>query len=146
MRKGDWNHYFGDQVNVTIHEGVPYEETFDIYKKSKIALNSTPFFRNGSHERVFNCLAMGCSVITSENRFLRDQFSTGKGVKYYLSNDRAQVNESINAWLDNEELRKKEMLEGRSLVKDHHTWDHRAWQLLDMMPKLTQKITYFELQ
>jgi len=131
-----WEHYVGNQKNVTIHKPVGFEEVFSILKQSKICLSSTPFFKYGSHERVFNSLATGCAVITSENGYLREHFSPHDGVGFYNFQYREEVNSIMDHWLACEEDRFKAVQRGRDLVMRGHTWDNRAQSICEEVPKL----------
>jgi len=132
----NWDQYVGNQKNVTIHKPVGFEEVFFILKQSKICLNSTPFFKYGSHERVFNSLATGCAVIASENGYLSEHFSPHDGVSFYNFQHREEVNSVIDFWLTREEYRLEAVHRGRDLVMRGHTWDNRAQSICEEVPEL----------
>lgn len=125
-----WMHYLGSQANVTIHPGVSYSNGLAILKKSRICLNSMPFFKNGSHERVFTSLACGAVPLTTKNLYWPKFFQEGKEVLFYKSGDWSGVENKIEALLSNEAERKEVAAAGRETVMAHHTWDHRVEELL----------------
>ena len=125
-RLRDWEDYLGHQKNVTVHPGVPYEEVYAILRKSKVCLNSTPFFRNGTHERVFASLACECAVLSSANRYLEEEFGYEEGIAFYRSNHWEEANEKIHFLMDHA----SEVLKGKERVKHHHTWNQRAQTIL----------------
>lgn len=135
-----WQQYLGNQSNVTIHPSVPYEESLQIMKKSKIILNSMPFFRNGTHERIFAGLACGAFPVTSESLYLREQFKDGKDLLFYHSKRLNDVNEKIEQLLSDEEGRRSGVASGRKLVMKAHTWDKRVDTLLKELPKIFKRI------
>lgn len=125
-----WPHYLGKQSNVTLHQFVPYVHSFDILKQSKICLNSMPFFKDGSHERIFNSLACGALPITSGSKYIEEMFEMGKDLLKYEPGHWLDVNERVNFYLANEKERQKIVESGRKKVMEHHTWDNRAQELL----------------
>lgn len=131
-----WKHYLAASRNVTVHPPVLFEEGLNILKKSKIVLNSMPFFRDGSHERIFTGFACGCLPITSESKYLREQFVPGKELLFYSASARKDVNGLLNDWLIDERKREDAATLGREKVMQHHTWDNRAEVLLQKLKNL----------
>ncbi|MEI8366229.1 MAG: glycosyltransferase [Parachlamydiaceae bacterium] len=133
----NWHHYLSSQKNVTVHPPTLFGEGMDVLKQSKIVLNSMPFFRDGSHERIFTGLACGCLPLTSESLYLREQFVEGKELLFYQAARRSDVNALVNEWLGNEEKRQKAVQCGREKVMQRHTWDHRVAELIDHLKAIT---------
>lgn len=131
-----WPQYLASQPNVTVHSPTLFHEGLEILKRSKIVLNSMPFFRDGSHERIFTGLACGCLPITSESKYLREQFKEGKELLFYHSNKREAVNDMIDDLLNNEEKRVEMALQGREIVMSRHTWDQRVEELMKIVRTL----------
>lgn len=135
-----WAPYLAAQKNVTVHPSVPFSEALQIMKQSKIVLNSMPFFRDGTHERVFTALACGCLSITSESIYLREHFRDGEGVVFYSAKHRSDVNAFINDLLKHEHKRQESAAHGRGKVLLHHTWDVRVGELLEKLPPILERI------
>jgi spore maturation protein CgeB len=135
-----WPQYLSLQKNVTMHPSIPYEKAMEVLRQSKIALNSTPFFKNGSHERVFASLACGAVPLTTDNLYFRDIFVEGEDLLFYQMNHLSEINDKINALLKDENTRAKMALSGSKKVKQNHTWDSRADQLQKDIPPLIEKI------
>lgn len=135
-----WKDYLKDQPNVTIHPPVPFQETFEILKKSKISLNSSPFFRNGSHERVFNAIVCGALALSSESLYLRETLPEGSGLQFYQINGLEDVNGQVNAILKDEKSRCRQVRKGQEIIQKHHTWDCRAGELIKEASSLILKM------
>jgi len=135
-----WQQYFASQRNVTVHPPVLFGEAMEIYKRSKIVLNSMPFFRDGTHERIFASLACGCLPITSESKYLHEQFRENEELIFYKAAHRERVNSVIDEWLGNEKKRREAVASGRQKVMKHHTWDNRVQELLKSVPPMLQRI------
>lgn len=135
-----WAPYLAAQKNVTIHPSVPFNEALQIMKQSKIVLNSMPFFRDGTHERIFTALACGCLSVTSESIYLREHFRDGEGIVFYSAKHRSDVNAFINDILKHEHKREEAAAHGREKVLLHHTWDVRVAELLEKLPSILERI------
>lgn len=135
-----WKHYLSKQINVHVHKPVPFETAIKVLRKSRLALNSTPFFKDGSHERFFYALATGCSVLASENGYAREIFKEGQGVFYYPFIDKSNVGEEVKALLGDEALRQEQVVKGRQIIRKGHTWDHRAKAVQEAFPALLAEV------
>lgn len=131
-----WSQSLADQANVVVHPAITFRESMEILKKSKICLNSMPFFKNGTHERIFTGLACGCLPITTENLWVRENFIDGEELVLYQPKKWDAVNEKVNYYLANEQDRLRVVSQGREKVMNKHTWDHRAELLAKCMPLL----------
>lgn len=136
----DWSYYLGNQPNVTLHPSVSFPESFKILQKSKICLNSMPFFKNGSHERIFTGLACGALPITSHSLFWEKHFQLGKDLITYFPGQWDSINEQVSSLLHNEDKRQRMVESGRSKVMQAHTWDARVKQFLKDIPPILERI------
>jgi len=125
-----WDNYLGDQANVTLHDPIPYEEALDVMKKSKIVLNSSPWIRNGGHERLFASIMCEALAVTNENLYIQDHFEVGKELLFYHPGDWEDLNEKIEFFLTHDEERKAACQKAREKVLKEHTWDERVSKLL----------------
>lgn len=124
-----WRKAFAGAKNLIFHAPVSFEESLEILKKSKVFLNSSPQFRNGSHERVFYGLAAGCLMITNSNPYLKTQFGNGSGLLYYHVGEEEVLREELNFRLSNDSYRKEQVELGQKHVLKCHTWDNRVEEL-----------------
>lgn len=137
-----WHPYLSGQSNVVLHPSVPFADYLTILQQSKICLNSMPFFKNGTHERVFTGLACGAVPITTDNIYFRDNFQPEKELCLYSMRDRRQVNSLINELLADESKRAAIALAGGQKVHQFHTWDQRVDALLEQLPAFIERITH----
>lgn len=135
-----WSQYLASQSNVTVHPSTLFSEGLNILKHAKIVLNSMPFFRDGSHERIFTGLACGCLPITSESKYLREQFTEGEELLFYQSKKRDEANVKIDDLLGNEKKRKEMAAKGREIVMKRHTWDQRVEELIKTLLPMFESI------
>lgn len=123
-----WEYYLKGTSNVTIHPPLTLEESIEILKESSICLNSMPFFKNGSHERVFNSLACGVLPITMDSPFWKEHFGVDELVTY-SSVDHSQLPELVHHYLNNEKERLYLVEKGHDKVMKFHTWENRVDEL-----------------
>ncbi|MDF2549118.1 MAG: hypothetical protein K0S07_185 [Chlamydiales bacterium] len=127
-----WSDVLGQQKNITFHPAVNFAESLKILQKSKMALNHSPFFKGGGHERVFSAAMCGSLVISNESRWLQGQFSQEEMLFYSLQ-DKAGLNQQINALLADDSKRQNMAEKARQTALCHHTFDARAEELLEFI-------------
>lgn len=128
-------------ANIIAHESVPFEQALEIFKKTKITLNSAPHLKDGSHERVFTALACGSAVISSESSYLREIFKPKDSLWFYSFKDRNRINDEVNRLLSNENDRVKLVKGKQKIVLENHTWDQRAKLLARELAPILQGVT-----
>lgn len=134
LEKEGWAKYFSSKdKNIHLHPAVPFREALDIMKRSKIILNSCPWIKQGTHERILSGMACGALVITNENSYMSEHFTADKEIGYYYHGRWDEVNELINKYLANESQRALVANQGRAKVQAGHTWDHRVASLLEQL-------------
>lgn len=132
----DWSYYLSKQANVTLHPPVNFVDALELLKRSKVCLNSMPFFKDGSHERVFAALACGALPLTSDNLYMREIFDEGQDLLFYQFTALNEVEEKVNAHLQDTRRREQMVARGQEKVKQRHTWDHRVQTFLSELPAL----------
>lgn len=125
-----WKNLINDQKNIIFHPPVNYPESFEIAQKAKICLNSMPFFKHGSHERILNALAVDSVPLTTENGFVKEFFVPGEDLLGYSPGKWELINDQVNALIKNDPRRRAMAAAGKAKVMKYHTWDVRAEQLL----------------
>jgi spore maturation protein CgeB len=135
-----WTTYLASMPNVTVHPPVTFEEGLSILKQSKITLNSMPFFKSGSHERIFTGLACGAVPITTDNLYVRENFNDFEDLILYKPKQVNLINAQVNNLLANEGKRQEIASNGRAKVMKFHTWDNRVDELNSVLPLILQKI------
>ena len=125
-----WTELLADSSHVTVHPAVDYTESLEIMRRSRIVLNSSPFFKHGAHERIFTALACGAAVLSTDNPFLRQSFNPQEGVLSYRPGKAAALQKRIRALLDDDERYKRSVAAGKEKVTLWHCWESRAEQIL----------------
>jgi len=126
--KGPWKKYF---PKASVYSALPFNQALKIFHHSKIVLNSSPFFKEGAHERIFYALALHALPITGDNPYIREHFEDKKSLLTYSHGQYHGLKEKVQGFLNDEELRREIVERGRKITFASHTWDVRAGSLLN---------------
>lgn len=135
-----WDYYLAGCENIVLHPPVDFQEGLEILKRSKIALNSVPFFKRGSHERVFTALACGALPLTTATPYWQEHFVEGKELAFYHPGEFRHIDTQVNRLLRNESKRQEIVEAGALKVQTLHTWDQRVDSILKILPPLLSEI------
>ena len=102
-------------------------------KDAKIALNVMPWFKDGAHDRIFNGILNGCVSVSDTSKYLSEQLPQGMGVWYYQLSELEQMPQMITELLEDNDKLQHIVDTGYNLVKEKHTWEQRAHELLEMI-------------
>lgn len=115
-----------------VHYGgmISPDEVLDKIADSKMLLNSMPWFKDGSHERIFNGMLNGTVVISEANDYLRETIPNDLWVSYELSDEKfAKLTKRTKELLEQLEVLDKMAKAAYQLAIENHTWEHRAKEI-----------------
>lgn len=115
-----------------VHYGgrVTPEEILRMMEDSKIVLNTLPWFRDGSHERVFNAMLCGAVAVSETSRYLAETLPPDTWVSFGLSGESlSALPQRIAGLLADEKSLQKIASKGYELALSAHTWRARAKEL-----------------
>ncbi len=124
--KKGWSYYLKDMPNVALYSSLHYEAALEIQSRAKFCLNSMPFFKNGSHERILTSLAAGSVPITSESTWTLEEFLNEEELIVYVPGNYEGIEEKVQRLLNDESERAAIADRGRAKVLTRHTWANRA--------------------
>ncbi len=120
---------------------IPAKEILNKMKDTKIVLNTMTWFKDGTHDRVFNGMLAGAVAVTDTSKYMKENFHDmqeieGRGyaihkgeLVYFELEYLEKLPEKVTYLLHNLELAQKIADRGYQLAKKHHTWDARASEL-----------------
>jgi len=125
-----------DELNVLwremdnrIHDPVSEPSMFEVMDRSTLSLNISHFFPDGSHKRVMDSLARGTPVLTTRSKFFEQEFGEYNVLSFFspledsFGDTACEALNRATSFMDN-------MEEAQEYVKENHTWDVRADQIL----------------
>lgn len=106
------------------------EEVLEEMEHSKIVLNTLPWFKDGSHERVFNGMLRGCVVFSETSAYLEETLPDNTWESFSLTPEELSViPKRINNLLEDEARAQEIANAGYQLAMKEHTWQARAEEL-----------------
>jgi glycosyltransferase involved in cell wall biosynthesis len=125
-----WEHLVDPTLVVADH--IDNEELAVVYASAGVVLNDHWDTMAGwgfVSNRIFDVLACGTPIISDDVAEIRELF--GDVVPTYRTSD--ELGELVRDALDDPAAARRRAEEGRLIVLEHHTFDHRARQLLDLV-------------
>ena len=114
-----------------ISERIPFADSLDIMADAKINLNVMPWYKDGTHDRVFNTLLRNSIPLTDPSTYLKEHFKNQDSIYYYKLTDLNMIPETIQEILDNPENTKVVIERGKSIVFEKYTWRHIVANILN---------------
>lgn len=116
-----------------IHEKVDFKESLEIVGNSKISLNVMPWFKDGSHDRVFSAMLSGAVCLTDVSGYLEKECQDGEEILFYHLEKLEELPGRIRTLLEHDEVGEEIARNGKKLAEEKHTWAVRARELLDYL-------------
>lgn len=116
--------------NLIIHEPVSFREAGEIMNDSKIVLNVMPWFKKGSHERVFMAMLSGAICMTDESTYINQEFTDNIDIVTYSLKRLYELPVKIRCLLKEAGPAGDIAEAGRRKAVKYHTWDNRVEKML----------------
>ncbi|MCW9032933.1 MAG: glycosyltransferase [Rhodospirillales bacterium] len=111
-----------------------YDEFVDLMGQSRIVLNTTRKFSQGSHERIWYGMANGAMILTSQSSYMESYFKLGEGViSYDPLYEKGSICEQVKTLLESPEIMDEQVATGAKIYTAHHLWENRAKVILEAM-------------
>lgn len=119
---GGWAKFAPSQVkNVTMLSGTDFTGVFPYMERAKITLNVMPWFKAGTHDRIFNSLLHASCPLTDKSTWLTEHFAEDRECAFYSLEELDRLPEKIYAVLNDVDLRKSIIQNGRKKVMQNYT-------------------------
>ncbi|WP_029201642.1 glycosyltransferase family protein [Oribacterium sp. NK2B42] len=86
-----------------ISERIPFANSLDIMADARINLNVMPWFKDGTHERVFNTFLQESVSLTNPSTYLKENFKDQESIYYYELTELNHIPDIIEEILNNPE-------------------------------------------
>jgi len=102
-----------------------------VMNKSKVSLHIQPMkLSGGLHERFLNASAVKTFTLMGADPFIEEGFGDAFG--YFNSSNFEDIEDILSDYLNNDEKRIAQVGKAYDIVKDKHTWDNRASDLVNL--------------
>lgn len=130
MGEGWLKYSYKDEHSLRRERSVPFGFSFERIAKAHILLNVSPIFNRGMHDRIPAGMANRTVVLTDENPYLASMFAEGKEISFYSLERMESLTEQAERLLTEKDLRTEIAENAYQVFETHHTWKHRAKQIL----------------
>lgn len=126
-----------DNPNLDYRGRVSAEEIVDCMQDAKIVLSTMTWFKDGTHDRVFNGMLAGAVAVTDSSIYMKEEFegtaAEGKTDKRQLVmfelSEIDKLPGMIKELLGNEHVMQQIADRGYEIADEKHTWQARAHEL-----------------
>lgn len=132
LGRGWENHSTASYPNVhRIDDRIPYEKTLYYMADAKINLNVFPWFKSGTHDRIFNTLLQHSLPLTDTSKWVTEHFTDGEDIALYDLKHLEQLPEIVGSLLWDSGRAEAMIEKGYEKVAQHLTWSNCADWILD---------------
>ncbi len=133
-----WDTLFTDnKKNLQIEAGVPFKDTFYLMSRAKIVLNIMPWFKAGTHDRIFSAMLNHCISLTDTSSEIDNLFEDGKNIVLFDLNHLEKLPELVGDLLGNADKMQAISEAGYREAVQNHTWDKRVKEIAEVMKTRT---------
>ncbi len=119
---------------VVFHGSLPFTEVKAMMRRTKISVNANFTIAGGSHERIWQGMAMGCLTLTNESHFMRANFEENRNILFFPRRAEEMAETVSRVLADTGRL--QEMTDGaHEIYAAGHTWEKRVKAILDVFEK-----------
>lgn len=118
-----------DHPNLVLCGKVLAPEVLPLMYHSKIVLNTMTWFKDGSHDRVFNGMLAGAVVVSDGSQYMREQFENHKEIELFELEEISELPVIVEDLLDDLPRAQRIADAGRRKALREHTWECRAREL-----------------
>lgn len=122
--------------NIIIEGPTDSEGCLKALSKAKIALNIMPWFKDGSHDRVYSAMLNGAVCVTDESVYLKEECRDGENIMFYSLQDYSDLPDRIRDLLEQDQQREKIVQCAYEKVGKKHTWKQRTEVLIDWIENI----------
>lgn len=109
---------------------IPYEQTLAYMADAKINLNVMPWFKAGTHDRIFNILLQHSLPLTDSSSWIKENYIEGEELAVYDLDHLEKLPEMIQSLLEDETKSETMIRKGYEKTSKNFTWKNCADQIL----------------
>lgn len=106
------------------------DECINKMKNSKYILNSLPWFKDGTHDRIYNAMLANGLCITDKSKYLCEEFCNGEDIVFYDLNEMDKLPEIIKYYDSNPEKAEEIIKRAYDKAVLRHSWANRVIDIL----------------
>lgn len=132
LGRGWENHPCASYPNVhRIDDRIPFADTFSYMANAKINLNVMPWFKAGTHDRIFNTLLQHSLPLTDTSSWIDHNFKDNENIALYDLNHMEEIPFLIQELFSDFSHMEQMIESGYSLVSNKFVWKNCVDQILE---------------
>ena len=136
-----------DRPNVSYGGKIPAEEVIEKMQDAKVVLSTMTWFKDGTHDRVFNGMMQGAVAVTDTSGYMKEEFcgyldevhpgEDNRELVFFELEEIGKLPAQVQELLDNPQKAQQIADRGYAKAKKSHTWRTRAQELAqDLLSQL----------
>lgn len=109
---------------------ISQDECINKMHDSKFILNSMPWFKDGTHDRIYNAMLAKGLCVTDKSKYLCEEFTNGEDIVFYDLNDMNKLPEIIRYYENYPEIAQKIINSSYDKAVLKHSWVNRTIDIL----------------
>lgn len=140
LGRGWENHRSAKYPNVhRIDDRIPYADTLAYMADARLNLNVFPWFKAGTHDRIFNTLLQHSLPLTDSSSWVDENFTDGEDIALYDLEHLERLPEIVDSLLRDTKRAENMIQKGYEKVVHHFTWvNYTDWILEAIEGGLTE--------
>ena len=115
--------------NVDYYGKVPAEQVVEMMQDTKIVLSTMTWFKDGTHDRVFNGMLQKAVTVSDTSGYMEEEFQSDEDMILFDLEELDTLPEKVGKLLANPDLAQEIAERGYQKAKHYHTWAARAKEL-----------------
>lgn len=127
-----WDDLIAENSEYFHYKGlVPQEECIRQMQNTKFVLNSMPWFKDGTHDRIYNAFLAHSVCVTDPSKYMTENFQDGEDIVYYSLDHMKKLPQIIREYEADEEKCQRIIDNGYGKTALEHSWQARVITLLE---------------
>ena len=136
LGRGWENHPSASSDNLHIlSDRIGLAETFDYMRDARINLNVMPWFKEGTHDRIFNTMLRRSICLTDPSIWINEHFQDGKDIVLYDLNRLDQLPQIAEYWLSHPDQAKELLENAYAKTAADYTWANCVDTILESLER-----------
>ncbi len=119
-----------DHPNLDYRGVVPAQEIPKLMTDAKIVLNTMTWFKDGSHDRVFNGMLARAVVVTDTSGYMKEEFTDGRELVFFELDQLMKLPERVKELIGDEAAMQQIADCGYAAASEHHRMENRFDEML----------------
>lgn len=98
--------------------------------EAKLSLNVMPWFKRGSHDRIYSSMLNGAVCVTDKSRYLTEHFADGDMLRYYDLKNLSALPDIVTGLLERPDTMQEMADRSQKYAMEHLTWKQYAEKLI----------------